>query len=68
MIQRIQTLYLLVAALVSGGLIFVFSLWTEISGQILFANDLMTTASVLTQTIFYTYIIFPQPNTKIPDN
>lgn len=32
MIQRIQSLYLLVAALVSGGLIFVFYLWTNQSG------------------------------------
>ena len=29
MIQRIQTLYLLIAAIAAGGLIFVFSLWKE---------------------------------------
>ncbi|MDJ0646589.1 MAG: DUF4293 domain-containing protein [Flavobacteriaceae bacterium] len=29
MIQRIQTVYLVLAAIVSGGLIFAFSLWTQ---------------------------------------
>ena len=37
MIQRIQTLYLLCAALFSGGLIFVFSLWTEKSTKVISA-------------------------------
>ncbi len=32
MIQRIQSLYLLLAALVSGGLIFIFYLWVSQSG------------------------------------
>ena len=36
MIQRIQTLYLLIAAIAAGGLIFVFSLWKE--------NELTTNA------------------------
>ncbi len=37
MIQRIQTLYLVLAAAISGGLIFVFHLWTNIEGDKVFA-------------------------------
>ena len=39
MIQRIQTIYLLLASLVSGGLIFVFNLWKTLKEQI-FVLDL----------------------------
>jgi hypothetical protein len=39
MIQRIQTLYLLLAAVISGGLIFVFYLWTNNEGTKVFALD-----------------------------
>ncbi len=39
MIQRIQTLYLLLAAGISGGLIFVFNLWTNNEGVKVFAQD-----------------------------
>ena len=45
MIQRIQTLYLLCAALFSGGLIFVFSLWTEKSTKVISALDLINETS-----------------------
>ncbi|PQJ78907.1 DUF4293 domain-containing protein [Polaribacter porphyrae] len=34
MIQRIQSIYLFLAALVSGGLIFVFKLWATVKEQI----------------------------------
>ena len=34
MIQRIQSIYLLIATLVSGGLIFVFNLWSNLKEQI----------------------------------
>ena len=37
MIQRIQSLYLLLAALVSGGLIFILYLWTNQSGNDIYA-------------------------------
>ncbi len=40
MIQRIQTLFLILAALVSGGLIFVFELWTTPEGVKIFANNI----------------------------
>ena len=39
MLQRIQTVYLLIAAIVSAGLIFVFNLWTTKEGVQLFAQE-----------------------------
>ncbi len=39
MIQRIQTLYLFLAAVISAGLIFVFYLWTNTEGAKVFALD-----------------------------
>lgn len=42
MIQRIQTVYLLISAIISGGLIFVFHLWTTENDVPVFAKDNMT--------------------------
>lgn len=39
MIQRIQTLYLLLVVIISSGLIFVFNLWTNEEGQSVFVKD-----------------------------
>ncbi|WP_299226691.1 DUF4293 domain-containing protein [uncultured Psychroserpens sp.] len=39
MLQRIQTVYLLIATISSAGLIFVFHLWTNISDEPVFAQD-----------------------------
>ena len=39
MIQRIQTIYLLLAAGISAGLIFVFHLWTTVEEVKVFAKD-----------------------------
>ena len=39
MLQRIQTVYLLLAAVIAGGLPFVFSLWTNNEGVEVFAKD-----------------------------
>ncbi|MCD2260365.1 DUF4293 domain-containing protein [Psychroserpens luteolus] len=39
MIQRIQSIYLLFAAGVSAGLIFVFHLWTKVEDVIVYAKD-----------------------------
>lgn len=39
MIQRIQTLYLFLAAVISAGLIFVFHLWTDNQGTKVYALD-----------------------------
>jgi hypothetical protein len=57
MIQRIQTLYLLCAAIFSGGLIFVFKLWTENSTKVVSAPDLMNDSSLLIKTIFFSYLL-----------
>lgn len=39
MLQRIQTIYLLISAVISGGLIFVFHLWTTINETELYAKE-----------------------------
>jgi hypothetical protein len=39
MLQRIQTVYLFLAALSSGGLIFVFQLWENSQGEAVYAQD-----------------------------
>ena len=39
MLQRIQTIYLFIAAGISAGLIFVFDLWITIEGVSFFAKD-----------------------------
>jgi len=50
MIQRIQTLYLIVAALVSGGLINLVNLWVENDAS-LFILDLFESASFMLRSI-----------------
>ncbi len=45
MIQRIQTIYLLLASAVSGGLIFVFNLWSTLKEKI-FTLDLFLEESI----------------------
>ncbi|QOD60539.1 DUF4293 domain-containing protein [Polaribacter haliotis] len=44
MIQRIQTIYLLLASAISGGLIFVFDLWENLKREV-FAFDLLSSDS-----------------------
>ena len=39
MIQRIQTIYLLLVAGISGGLTFVFYLWKQVEGALVFAKE-----------------------------
>jgi len=56
MIQRIQTIYLLLAAIISGGLVFSVSLWVESSGKIIFVSDLLSSSSVLIKTILFSFI------------
>jgi len=41
MLQRIQTIYLLISLIISGGLIFVFHLWTNENDVPVFAKDNM---------------------------
>ena len=50
MIQRIQTIYLLLVAIISGGLIFVFPLWEEINQKI-FVLDLFNGEDVLLKSV-----------------
>lgn len=40
MLQRIQTIYLFLAALVSGGLIFFFELWENAAGEPVYVEEL----------------------------
>lgn len=55
MIQRIQTIYLLLASLVSGGLIFVFNLWNTIKEKI-FVVDLFSKDIVVLKAIPFMFI------------
>ncbi|WP_299058709.1 DUF4293 domain-containing protein [uncultured Polaribacter sp.] len=50
MIQRIQSIYLLIATAISGGLIFVFDLWNNLKVAV-FALDLFTRESLLLKVI-----------------
>ena len=50
MIQRVQSIYLLVATAISGGLIFVFDLWENLIEEI-FALDLFSRDSFLLKVI-----------------
>lgn len=56
MIQRIQTLYLIVAALVSGGLINVVSLWEENDTSV-YILDLFKSTSLLLKSIPALFLI-----------
>ena len=59
MIQRIQTLYLLLAASVSGGLIFVFHLWiTEEGTSVFAANNSLFLSLFLGSTLLSLVSIF----------
>ncbi len=56
MIQRIQTLYLLIVTIISGGLIFVFSLWKQIT-EAVFALDLFTSDDILLKLVPVSFLI-----------
>lgn len=55
MIQRIQSLYLLIVAILSGGLIFVFNLW-QLEETKVFALDLFSDDSILAKLVPSFYI------------
>jgi len=55
MIQRIQSVYLFIAAVVSGVLLFVFNLWTLKSGEKVMVLDLISNESILLKTIPLAY-------------
>lgn len=51
MIQRIQSLYLLVSSLISGGFIFLFSFWTDNDSNTIKILDTLNSDSILIKTI-----------------
>ena len=56
MIQRIQTIYLLLAAAVSGGLIFVFELWSSPVGLKVFADDINYVFAMFLVSAFFSIL------------
>ncbi|MFD1163485.1 DUF4293 domain-containing protein [Hwangdonia seohaensis] len=65
MLQRIQTIYLLIAAGVSAGLIFVFELWIKSDGVKVFATDInYVFAAFLTSAFLSVVAIFRYKNRK----
>jgi len=55
MIQRIQSIYLLLASIVSGGLIFVFNLWNTIKEKI-FVVDLFSREAITVKLIPFMFL------------
>ncbi|WP_425659604.1 DUF4293 domain-containing protein [Tenacibaculum ascidiaceicola] len=51
MIQRIQSIYLLVAGIISGGLTFLFSLWSNSQTNYIYILDLFSGNSILEKSI-----------------
>lgn len=65
MLQRIQTIYLLIVAIISGGLIFVFNLWSTSSETIVFAKDEMVVFGLFLGSAFLALVsIFNFKNRK----
>ncbi len=56
MIQRIQSIYLLLASIVSGGLIFVFNLWNTIKEKI-FVVDLFSRETITLKIVPLMFIL-----------
>ncbi|QTE22284.1 DUF4293 domain-containing protein [Polaribacter cellanae] len=56
MIQRIQTIYLLLASAISGGLIFVFDLWENLKREV-FAFDLLSSNSLSLKIIPILFLV-----------
>ncbi len=66
MLQRIQTIYLLLAALTSGGLIFIFKLWEDQSGQTVFVEDVLAVLALTLVSAFISFVaIFLFKNRKL---
>ncbi len=55
MIQRIQTLYLILACVLAGGLIFAFSLWKE-NETIIYALDLLSSEHTILMVVPFSFI------------
>ena len=66
MLQRIQTVYLLLAVITSAGLIFVFSLWKNSAGEEVYAQDhLLTFGIFLASAAISLVSIFMFKNRKL---
>ena len=57
MIQRIQSVYLLLATLISGGLIFVFNLWINELGNKFFVMDSFSSGNVMLVTMAVLFFV-----------
>lgn len=51
MVQRIQSIYLLVAGIISGGLTFLVSLWSNSQTDVIYVVDLFSGNSILEKSI-----------------
>ena len=56
MIQRIQSIYLLLSGVISGGIVFLVEMWSTIKSQVFF-QDLFSSEIVLIQVVPYIYIV-----------
>ncbi|WP_046758304.1 DUF4293 domain-containing protein [Kordia jejudonensis] len=66
MIQRIQTVYMLLVAAISGGLTFIFSLYTLADGTIVFAkDDLLLLGLFMASAVLALITIFMFKNRKL---
>jgi len=57
MIQRIQSVYLLIATLLSGGLIFVLNLWVNEQGTEFFVMDSFNSGSILLKVMAVLFFV-----------
>ncbi|NNE33062.1 MAG: DUF4293 domain-containing protein [Winogradskyella sp.] len=64
MIQRIQTLYLILSAVISAGLIYVFYLWTNIEGEEVFAADINYVFAMFLVSAFLSVITIVRYNNR----
>lgn len=65
MLQRIQTIYLLIAAGVSAGLIYVFELWVTSNNVVVFASDINYVFAAFLASAFLSIVaIFRYKNRK----
>ena len=66
MLQRIQTLYLLAIAAITGGLVFVLNLWIAIDGTTVYAkNEFLLLGLFLSSAILAVITIFLFKNRKL---
>lgn len=66
MLQRVQTIYLFLAALISGVLIFFVSLWTNEAGESIFVEDVLVALGLFIGSAVFSFIsIFLFNNRKL---